>query len=54
MEYFYLGEGQSLGRRNVERFIFRNFNSANIKMTKDELFDSFIIEFIFFIFGKLF
>ena len=27
---------------------------ANIKMTKDELFDSFIAEFIFFIFYKLF
>ena len=34
--------------------IFRNFKIANIKMTKNELFDSFIIELIFFIFYKLF
>ena len=48
-----LDRGQNLERRNVERSIFRNF-IANIKMTKDELFDSFIVEFIFFFFDKLF
>ena len=44
---------QNLERRNVERFIFRNFEIANIRITKDELFDSFIIDF-FFIFYKFF
>ena len=34
-------------RRNVERVIFQNFKIANIKTTKDELFDSFIFELIF-------
>ena len=34
-------------RRNVERPIFRNFIIANIKITKDELLDSFIFEFNF-------
>ena len=38
---------QNLGRRNIERLIFRNFKIANIKITKDELFDRFIFEFIF-------
>ena len=33
--------------RNVDRPIFRNFQIANIKITKDELFDNFIFEFIF-------
>ena len=42
--------GQNLERRNVERPIFWNFTIANIKITKDELFDNFIFEFIFFIF----
>ena len=37
-------------RRNVERLIFRNFKITNIKITKDELFDSFIFEFIFLLF----
>ena len=50
----YGGGGQNLLRRNVERSIFQNFKIVNIKMTKDELFDSFIAEFIFFIFYKLF
>ena len=40
------GGGQNLERRNVERSIFRNLKIANTEMTKDELFDSFIIEFI--------
>ena len=42
------GGGQNLGRWNVERSIFRNFKIANIKIMKDELFDSFIIEFFVF------
>ena len=39
--------GQILELRNVERPIFRNFKIANIKITKNELFDSFIYEFNF-------
>ena len=39
--------GQNFEQRNLERTIFRNFKIANIKITKDELFDSFIMEFIF-------
>ena len=50
----YKGGGQNLERQNVERSIFQNFQIANIKMTKDELFDSFIVKLIFFIFYKLF
>ena len=42
-----MGRGQNLERRNVKRPKFRNFKITNIKITKDELFDSFIIEFIF-------
>ena len=45
-----MGGGQNLEQRNVKRPIFRNFKIANNKMTKDELFDSFIIEFFFFSF----
>ena len=41
------GGVQNLERRNVERPIFQNFKIANIKVTKYELFDSFIFEFIF-------
>ena len=41
------GGGQNLERRNVERPIFRNFKITNIKITKDQLFDSFIFELIF-------
>ena len=48
------GGGHNLERRNVGRSTFRNFKIANTKMTEDELFDSFIIELIFFIFYKLF
>ena len=44
---FYKGGGKNLERRNLERPIFRNFKITNIKITKDELFDSFIFEFIF-------
>ena len=46
--------GQNLERRNIEQSTFQNVEIANIKMTKDELFDSFIVEFTFFIFYKLF
>ena len=42
-----MGGGQILERRNVERPIFWNFKIANIKITNDELFDSFILEFNF-------
>ena len=38
----FMSGGQNLEGRNVERPIFRNFIIANIKMTKDELFDNFI------------
>ena len=48
-----LGGGQNLERLNVERFICRNVKISNIKMTKDELFDSFIIEFILFFINRL-
>ena len=41
------GTCQNLERRNVEKPVFRNFKIANIKITKDDLFDSFIFEFIF-------
>ena len=41
------GGVQNLERRNVERRIFRNFKIANIKMTKDELFDNIIFKFNF-------
>ena len=43
----YLGEGKNLERQNIDRPIFRNFKIANIKITKDELFDSSILQFIF-------
>ena len=39
------GGGQNLERQNVEQPIFRNFKIANIKITKDELFDNFIFKF---------
>ena len=42
--------GQNLERRNVELPIFRNFKIANIELTKDELFESFMFEFIFLFF----
>ena len=40
--YVNMGGGQNLERRNVEPPIFRNLKITNTKMTKDELFDSFI------------
>ena len=42
-----MGGGQNFERRKVERLKFRNFKVANIKITNDELFGSFIMEFIF-------
>ena len=42
------GGGQNSERRNVERTIFQDFKIADIIITKDELFDSFIFEFIFY------
>ena len=42
-----MGGGQNLERRNVERPVFRNFEIANIKIKKDELFDHFIFELFF-------
>ena len=54
VQYFFgtpfniLREKKMGGGQNLERRI------ANIKITNDELFDSFIIEFTFFIFHKLF
>ena len=39
-----MGGGHDLERQNVERPIFRNLKIANIKITKDELFDNFIFE----------
>ena len=41
------GGVQNLECSNVERPIFRNFKITNIKIAKDELFDSFIFELIF-------
>ena len=41
------GGGQNLEQRNVERPIFRNFKIAHIKITKNDLFDSFVFDFIF-------
>ena len=43
------GGGQNFEQRNVERLKFRNFKVANIKMTKDQFFDSFIIVFFHFL-----
>ena len=43
----YPGGGQYLEGPNVERPIFRNFEISNVKITKDELFDFLIFEFIF-------
>ena len=45
-----LGGGQNLERRNVKQPLFRNFKITNIKITENELFDSFIFEFIFSLF----
>ena len=39
--------GQNFERPNVERSIFRKFETSNIEITKVELFDFFIFVFIF-------
>ena len=44
------GGGQNLERQNVERPMFCNFKITNIKITKDDLFNNFIFEFIFSLF----
>ena len=51
--YEQTGRGQNFEWRNLERLIFRNFKIANIKKTKDALFDSFIFELIFFHFLEI-
>ena len=38
---------QNLEGRNVQRPVFQNFELANIKIKKDELFYDFIFEFLF-------
>ena len=42
-----MGGRQNFERRNIERPIFRNFKTANVKITKYELFDPLIFEFLF-------
>ena len=37
------------GSQNLERLKFRNFKVANIKIKKDEFFDSFLIVFFHFL-----
>ena len=46
--------GITILRLNVELLIFRNSKIANIEVRKDELFESFIFEFILLFFSKLF
>ena len=41
-----MGGGQNLERLNVERTIFRKFETSNIEMKKVESFDFFIFKFI--------
>ena len=48
-----MGGGQNLERPNVERPIFRKFETSNIKITKVELFDFFVFQ-IYFLFLRLF
>ena len=45
------GGVQKLEWSNVEQPIFRNFKITNIKTAKDDLFDYFILEFIFYYFS---
>ena len=47
-EWPQVGGGKHLERSNVERPIFRNFKISDIKITKVELFDFSIFEFIFY------
>ena len=49
-----MGGAQNLERRNVERPVFRNFEIANIKIKKDDLFDNFIFEIFFLHFLEIF
>ena len=49
--HYSLGGVQNLQWSNVERSIFRNSKITNIKIAKDELFDYFIYEFIFYYFS---
>ena len=42
----YSNGGQNLERPNIERLIFRQFETTNIEITKVELFDFSISEFI--------
>ena len=49
-QYTWIGGGQNLERRNVERPILRIFKTTNMEIMKYELFDSFIFEFIFSLF----
>ena len=46
--------GQNFERRNVERPVFGNFEIANMKIKKNELFDNFIFELFCHFFRKLF
>ena len=47
------GGGQNLERPNVERPIFRKFETSNIEITKVELFDFSISEFILYFYDCL-
>ena len=47
LNHYFSGGGQNMERRNLERSIFLNFEIANIKITKYELFDYFIFKFNF-------
>ena len=42
-----MGGDQNLDRRNLERPVIRNFETANIKIKTDELFHNFIFELFF-------
>ena len=42
-----MGGGQRLELRNVELPVFQNFEIANVKIKKDELFDNFTFELFF-------
>ena len=37
---------RTMKQKNLERAIFRNFKIANIKITKDQLFDHLIFDFL--------
>ena len=52
LRMMWMGGGQNLERRNVERPVFRNFEIANIRITKDQLFDNFIFK-LFFSFSEI-